>query len=136
MTDYNLITPTKISSDVNELYDASSTMRLSIRSKTQLAAEQDKQKSIVNLTAILSLIDTQICSEKYSEILTYLKNQKANLNELLVQKQSEKKDNFKTAENKTIFELQSQFSNLEKSVDKKFNTILQSIENNQSTVNS
>ena len=135
MADYNLKTPTKISSDMNELDDASPTMRLSVRSKTQLAAEQDKQKSIANLTVILSLIDTQIYLEKDSEILTYLKNQKANLNELLIQKQSEKKDNFKTAENKAISELQNQFSNLEKSVDKKFNTILQFIENSQSTVN-
>ena len=84
MTDYNLKTFTKISFDMNELYDASLTMRLSVRSKTQLVAEQDKQKSIANLTAILSLIDTQICLEKNSEILTYLKNQKANLNELLI----------------------------------------------------
>jgi len=136
MADYNLKISTKIPSDMNELDDANSTMRLSVRSKTQLTAEQDKQKSIANLAAILSLIDTQICLEKDSEILTYLKNQKANLNELLIQKQSGKKDNFKTAENKAISELQSQFSNLEKSVDKKFNTILQSIENSQSTVNS
>ena len=130
MTDYNFKTSTNISSDINEFDDANSTMRLSIRSKTQLAVEQDKQKFIANLTAILSLINTQICLEKDSEILTYLKNQKANLNELLIQKQSGKKGNFKTAENKAISELQSQFSNLEKSVDKKFNTILQSIENN------
>ena len=75
---------------MDELDDASPTMRLSVRSKTQLAAEQDKQKSIANLAAILSLIDTQICLEKDSEILTYLKNQKANLNELLIQKQSER----------------------------------------------
>ena len=59
-------------------------LRLSVRSKTQLVAEQDKQKFIANLTVILSLIDTQICLEKDSEILTYLKNQKANLNELLI----------------------------------------------------
>src|SRR5947207_9560551 len=116
MTDYNLKTLTKISSDMNEFDDTNSTMRLSVRSKTQLAVEQDKQKSIANLTAILSLIDTQICLEKDSEILTYLKNQKANLNELFIQKQSEKKI-FKTAENKAISEFQNQFFNLEKSVD-------------------
>src|SRR5438045_4076875 len=136
MTDYNLKTLTKISSDMNEFDDASLTMRLSVRSKTQLVIKQDKQKSITNLAVILSLINTQICLEKDSEILTYLKNQKANLNELLIQKQSEKKDNFKTAENKAISELQNSFFNLEKSVNKKFNTILQFIENNQSTVNS
>jgi len=60
MADYNLKTPTKISSDMNELDDASPTMRLSVRSKTQLAAEQDKQKFIANLTVILSLIDTDL----------------------------------------------------------------------------
>src|SRR6266513_2595692 len=116
MTDYNFKTLTKIPPDMNELDDANSTMRLSVKSKTQLAAEQDKQKSIANLTVILSLIDTQICLEKDSEILTYLKNQKANLNELFIQKQSGKKDNFNTAENKAISELQNQIFNLEKSV--------------------
>ena len=121
---------------MNELYDDSSIMRLSVRSKTQLAAEQDKQKSIANLAAILSLIDTQICLEKDSEILTYLKNQKANLNELLIQKQSGKKDSFKTAEKEAISQLQNQVSSLEKSVDKKFETILESIKNSQSTTNS
>ena len=118
MTNHNLNTSIKMSSDI-ELHKTSS-MQISEKSKIQ----QNKQKSITNLTAILSLINTQICLEKDSEILTYLKNQKANLNELLIQKQSEEKNNFKTAENKAISELQNQFSNLEKSVDRKFNTIL------------
>ena len=135
MADYNLKTLTKVSSDEEELYNASPILRLSVRSKTQLAAEQNKQKSIANLTVILSLIDTQMSLEKDSEILTYLKNQKTKLNEILIQKETGKKASFKNAD-KAISELQSQFSNLEKSVDRKFNAILQSIENNQSTVKS
>ena len=130
MTDHNLNTSTKMSSDVN-LYKTSS-MQISEESKIQ----QDKQRSITNLAAILSLLDVQICLENDFEILTVLTDQKTNINKILIQKQSDKKDSFKTAEKEAISQLQNQVSSLEKSVDKKFETILESIKSSQSTTNS
>src|SRR5213595_2540798 len=107
-------------------------MQISKESKDQ----QDKQRSTTNLAAILSLLDVQICLEDDSEILAILTDQKTNLNEILIQKQSDKKDSFKTAEKEAISQLQNQVSSLEKSVDKKFETILEFIKNSQSTANS
>ena len=144
MASYILTTPTKIPPDIEELQEA---MQLSVRSKAQLAIDipeedaylqkkQDQQRSIANLAAILSLLDVQICLEKDSEILAILTTEKENLNEILIQKQSGKKSSFKTAEKIAISQLQNQVSCLEKSVDKKFETILKTIENNQSTVKS
>jgi hypothetical protein len=144
MASYILTTPTKIPPDIEELQEA---MQLSVRSKAQLAIDipeedaylqkkQDQQRSIANLAAILSLLDVQICLEKDSEILAILTTEKENLNEILIQKQSGKKCSFKTAEKIAISQLQNQVSCLEKSVDKKFETILKTIENNQSTVKS
>src|SRR5213083_3184113 len=130
MTDYTLNTSTKVSPDI-DLYKTSS-MQISKESKTQ----QDKQRSTTNLAAILSLLDVQIYLEDDSEILAILTDQKTNLNEILIQKQSDKKDSFKTAEKEIISQLQNQVSSLEKSVDKKFETILESIKNSQSTANS
>ena len=130
MTDCTLNTSIKVSSDI-DLYKTSS-MQISKESKTQL----DKQRSTINLAAILSLLDVQICLENDSEILAVLTDQKTNINEILIQKQSGKKDSFKTAEKKAISQLQNQVSSLEKSVDKKFETILESIKNSQSTANS
>ena len=129
MTNHNLNTSIKMSSDI-ELYKTSS-MQISEKSKIQ----QDKQRSTTNLAAILSLLDVQICLEDDSEILAILTDQKTNLNEILIQKQSDKKDSFKTAEKEAISQLQNQVSSLEKSVDKKFETILESIKNSQSTAN-
>ena len=144
MASYILTTPTKIPPDIEELQKA---IQLSVRSKAQLAIDipeedaylqkkQDQQRSIANLAAILSLLDVQICLEKDSEILAILTTEKENLNEILVQKQSGKKGSFKTAEKIAISQLQNQVSCLEKSVDKKFETILKTIKNNQSTVKS
>ncbi len=130
MTNHNLSTSIKMSSDI-ELHKTSS-MQISEKSKIQ----QDKQRSTTNLAAILSLLDVQICLEDDSEILAILTDQKTNLNEILIQKQSDKKDSFKTAEKEAISQLQNQVSSLEKSVDKKFETILESIKNSQSTANS
>ncbi len=129
MTNHNLNTSIKMSSDI-ELYKTSS-MQISEKSKIQ----QDKQRSTTNLAAILSLLDVQICLEENPEILAILTDQKTNLNEILIQKQSDKKDSFKTAEKEAISQLQNQVSSLEKSVDKKFETILESIKNSQSTAN-
>ena len=130
MTDCTLNTSIKVSSDI-DLYKTSS-MQISKESKIQ----QDKQRSTTNLAAILSLLDVQICLENDSEILAVLTDQKTNINKILIQKQSEKKDSFKTAEKEAISQLQNQVSSLEKSVDKKFETILESIKSSQSTTNS
>ena len=65
--------------------------------------KQDKKRSITNLAAILSLLDVQICIEEDSEILAILTSQKTTMNEILIQKQSGKKDSFKTAEKEIIF---------------------------------
>src|SRR6266480_3442571 len=130
MTDCTLNTPTKVPPDI-DLYKTSP-MQISKESKIQ----QDKQRSTTNLAAILSLLDVQICLEDDSEILVILTKQKTNINKILIQKQSDKKDSFKTAEKKAISQLQNQVSSLEKSVDKKFETILESIKNSQSTANS
>ncbi len=129
MANHNLNTPTKVPPDI-ELYKTSP-MQISEKSKIQ----QDKQRSTTNLAAILSLLDVQICLEDDSEILAILTDQKTNLNEILIQKQSDKKDSFKAAEKEAISQLQNQVSSLEKSVDKKFETILESIKNSQSTAN-
>src|SRR5204863_5572238 len=130
MTDCTLNTSIKVSPDI-DLYKTSS-MQISKESKIQ----QDKQKSTTNLAAILSLLDVQICLENDSEILAVLTDQKTNINKILIQKQSEKKDSFKTAEKEAISQLQNQVSSLEKSVDKKFETILEFIKSNQSITNS
>src|SRR6266513_143965 len=130
MTNHNLNTSIKMSSDI-ELYKTS-LIQISEKSKIQ----QDKQKSTTNLTAILSLLDVQICLEENSEILAILIDQKTNLNEILIQKQSDKKNSFKTVEKEAISQLQNQVSSLERTVDKKFETILESIKNSQSIANS
>src|SRR5438034_11419630 len=129
MANHNLNTSTKMSSDI-KLYKTSP-MQISEKSKIQ----QDKQRSTTNLAAILSLLDVQICFKDDSEILAILTDQKTNLNEILIQKQSDKKDSFKAVEKEAIFKLQNQVSSLEKSVDKKFETILEFIKNSQSTAN-
>ena len=115
-----------------DLYNASQS-DLYIASSIQ--KKQDKKRSITNLAAILSLLDVQICIEEDSEILAILTGQKTTMNEILIQKQSGKKGSFKTAEKEAISQLQNQVSCLEKSVDKKFETILESIKNSQSTTN-
>ena len=84
----------------------------------------------------MNLLDIQIYLEKDPEILAILAGQKTTLNEILIQKKSGKKGSFKTAEKEAFSQLQNQVSCLEKSVDKKFETILKSIENGQSMVNS
>ena len=83
MTDYILKTSANISPNLDKLYDAS-LVQLSIKVENQLTInlseedeylqkkKQKKQKSIANLSAILSLIDVQICLEKDTEILTVL----------------------------------------------------------------
>ena len=83
----------------------------------------------------MSLLDLQICLEKDPEILAILTSQKTTMNEILIQKQSGKKDSFKTTEKEVISQLQNQVSCLEKSIDRKFETILESIKNSQLTTN-
>ena len=84
----------------------------------------------------MNLVEIQISLEEDYEILTILENQKTNLLEIL-KKKAEKESNFKSfkfAEKEAVSKLQSQVLKLEKSVNEKFNIILQSIENNQTTV--
>ena len=147
MTGYILKTSANIPSDLDELYDASP-VQLSVEAENQLAIDlseedeylqkkkQEKQKSIANLSAILSLIDVQTCLEKDTEILTVLADQKIVLNKILIQKQTGKKSSFKVAEKEAFSQLQNQVSYLEKSVEKKFETILKTIKSNQSAVSS
>ena len=52
------------------------------------------------------------------------------MNEILIQKQSGKKDSFKTTKKEVISQLQNQVSSLEKLVNKKFKTILRFIQDN------
>ena len=66
MIDYTLNIFIKMSSDI-DLYKTSS-MQIS----KELKIQQDKQRSITNLAAILSLLDVQICLENDSEILAVL----------------------------------------------------------------
>ena len=89
-----------------------------------------------NLTAILSLLDVQIYIEKDPEILAILTSQKTTINEILIQKQSGKKGSFKIIEKEAISQFQNQVSCLKKSVDKKFETILEIIKSSQLIVNS
>jgi len=125
-------TLTKVSSDIDKLYDAT-LMQISIRSKH--AADLRKQRADTNLAAIMNLMKVQITLEQDAEILAVLEEQKTNLLEI-IKKKTEKQAKFKIAENKAVSKLQNQFSNLEKSVDEKFAVILKSIENGQSAVNS
>jgi hypothetical protein len=122
-----------------DLFNASSKPRLKSQSTMNLLEiqkKQDKERSVANLAAILNLLDVQICLEKDPEILAILTSQKTTMNEILIQKQSGKKGSFKTAEKEAISQLQNQVSCLEKSVDKKFETILEFIKNSQLTINS
>ena len=114
------------------LYNASSKPKSKfhlIMSPLEIQKKQDKERSVTNLAAILSLLDLQICLKKDPEILAILTSQKTIMNEILIQKQSRKKGSFKTTEKEVISQLQNQVSCLEKSVDKKFETILESIKN-------
>ena len=95
-----------------DLYDASSKFLKNMQKLANLL----QQRANANLTAIINLMEIQISLEEDYEILTILKNQKANLLEIL-KKKSEKESNFKIIENKAFFELQNKFSSLEKAVD-------------------
>jgi len=94
-----------------------------------------QQRANANLAAILNLVEIQISLEKDYEILAVLENQKINLLEIL-KKKAGKESKFKMMENKAFFELQNKFSSLERAVDQKLNSILMSIENSQTTINS
>ena len=115
-----------------DLYNASSK---SLSIKRQNSTKLLEQRANANLTAIMNLVEIQISYEEDGEILTILENHKANLLKI-IKKKAGKESNFKTIENKTFSELQNKFSSLEKAVDQKLNTILTSIENNQSITNS
>jgi len=95
-----------------DLYNTSSKLLENMQKSANLL----QQKANANLTAIINLMEIQISLEEDYEILTILKNQKANLLEIL-KKKSEKESNFKIIENKAFFELQNKFSSLEKAVD-------------------
>ena len=120
----------------NEYFDLYNTSQSDLYNASLIQKKQDKKRSITNLAAILSLLDVQICIKEDSEILAILTGQKTTMNEILIQKQSGKKDSFKTAEKEVISQLQNQVSSLEKSVDKKFETILRSIQDSYLTINS
>src|SRR5436190_12019874 len=108
-----------------DLYDASPKPLENMQKSVNLL----QQRANANLTAIVNLVEIQISLEEDYEILTILKNQKANLLEIL-KKKSGKESNFKIMKNKAFFELQNKFSSLEKVVDQMLNRILTSIENN------
>jgi hypothetical protein len=137
MANQNADTPTKIPPDKDEFYDTSPMQLSTVKmGKTRPdRAELIKQRADTNLAAIINLVEVQISLESDREILTILENQRANLLEIF-KKKSGKECNFKTIETKAFSELQGKFSSLEKSVDQKLNTILRSIESNQSTVSS
>jgi hypothetical protein len=124
---------TRTTAQNNEQYDLYNTDSKFLK-RRQDSANLLMQRANANLTVILNLVEIQISLEEDYEILAILENQKVNLLKIL-KKKSEKESNFKIIKNRVFSELQNKFSNLEKSVDQKLNTILTSIENNQSTVN-
>src|SRR5205814_3828054 len=113
----------------NPFEDSSRSMQIftkTARKNTQISSMQ-KQKSIANLITILCLIDNEREEEQDEKILAILNSQKEVLQKVLTQKQTGKKSSFESAENKAISQLQSQILNLEKSVEEKLTTVLQSV---------
>src|SRR5438034_3168448 len=90
--------------------------------------KQQIKKSIANIIAILKTINIELQNEQDQEISSVLSQQKEIFNKILVQKQTEQKNNFKNTENETMSQLQNKIENLEKLVENKFNSILKSIE--------
>ena len=64
--------------------------------------KQEIKKSTANIIAILKTINIELQNEQDQEISSMLSQQKEIFNKILVQKQTEQKNNFKNAENKTI----------------------------------
>lgn len=152
MTNCNSKTPVKVSPDIEKIYIStpspmmdSSPMQISAKMAREIAQnlseedeylqkKQDTKRSISNLTTILHLVEVERQHEQDQEIHALLTSQKEILQKILTQKQTGKRSSFNSAENEVVSQLQNQVLNLEKSVDEKFNIILQSIENNQATV--
>src|SRR5947207_10940618 len=89
--------------------------------------KQEIKKSTANIIAIPKTINIELQNEQDQEISSVLSQQKEIFNKILVQKQTEQKNNFKNAENETMFQLQNKIENLKKSVENKFSLILKSI---------
>src|SRR5437762_8344196 len=90
--------------------------------------KQEIKKSTANIIVILKTINIELQNEQDQEISLMLSQQKEIFNKILVQKQTEQKNNFKNAENEIISQLQNQVKNLENSVENKLSLILKFIE--------
>ena len=122
-------TPTKTPSDIENMQNS---MQISGEISTQ--EERELRRSIMNLASILFLLETELHYEQDDEICILLSKQKDFIQKLLTQKQTDKKSSFEITENEAISQLQNQITNLKKSVDTKFDTILKFIENDQTAV--
>ena len=118
----NLKKPLKIPPDKNNPFE-----NHSIPIPMEISTKKPK-KITSNLETILLLLDMEIQQEKDEEIVTILVNQEKILQKILIQKQTGKKHNFKSAENIAISQLQKQVLNLEKVIDEKLTTILKSVD--------
>src|SRR5438034_3180612 len=90
--------------------------------------KQEIKKSTANIIAILKTINIELQNEQDQEISSILSQQKEIFNNILIQKQTGQKNNFKNTENKKMSQLQNQIKNLENSVENKLSLILKSIE--------
>ena len=96
-----------------------------------LQKKQDVKDSIINITAILRIINAEMQYEQDQKTFTILIQQKEIFEKILSQKQTEEKNSLRIIENEIISQLQNQIKNLEKSIKNKFNLILKTIESNQ-----
>src|SRR5436309_9443453 len=96
-----------------------------------LQKKQDVKENIVNIIAILKIINAEIQYEQDQKTFTVLIQQKEIFEKILSQKQTEEKNSLRTVENEIISQLQNQIKNLKKFMKNKFNLILKTIESNQ-----
>src|SRR5881394_85181 len=89
--------------------------------------KQEIKKSTANIIAILKTINIKLQNKQDQKISSMLSQQKEIFNKILVQKQTEQKNDFKNTENEIISQLQSQIKNLENSVENKLSLILKFI---------
>src|SRR5438034_4510021 len=140
-------TLTRISSDINNnvmqliistvfLNKAAKARTVAKKTKEQdfLQKKQDVKKSIVNIIAILKIINAEMQYEQDQKTFTVLIQQKEIFEKILSQKQTEEKNSLRTVENEIISQLQNQIKNLEKFMKNKFNLILKTIEDRKSVV--
>src|SRR5437762_10519134 len=74
--------------------------------------KQEIKKSTANIIAILKTINIELQNEQDQEISLVLSQQKEIFNKILVQKQTEQKNDFKNTENEIIYQIQNQIKNL------------------------